>query len=263
MKRRFLSVFVLLFIVASLLCSCAIHKGSFAFSPNFESRELTLTMYSGAERDVTVPKSHWGMPVSAIGERAFPSSSAIKSITLPDTVREIMSLAFENCRSLESIDLSSSLEIIRINAFKNCTALETVILPASVEKIEPRAFSGCTALKKFEVAASNPKYRAIDGHLYDKNILVACAAGSVKEEFAVSDGAEGIAAEVFADCSTLCVIHLPASLKSIDAKAFEGCGSIREIRFAGTAEEWRAIGENIDFSGCVSIICSNGTLSGN
>ena len=263
MKRRFLAVFLTIIIATSLLCSCAIHKGSFAFSPNFESRELTLTMYTGAERDVAVPESHWGMPVVAIGERAFPSSSGIKSITLPDTVREIMSLAFENCRSLESIDLSSSLETIRANAFKNCTALETVILPASVEKIEPRAFSGCTALKQFEVASANPKYHAIDGHLYDKNVLVACATGSVKEEFTVPDGAEGIAAEVFADCSTLGVINLPVSLKSIDAKAFQGCGSIREIRFAGTTEEWYAIGGNIDFSGYVSIICSNGTLSGN
>lgn len=262
MKKRILALLLALVFV-SLLCACVIHKDSFSFTPNYEQKQLTLTLYLGSDENVSVPSKHWGMPVEAIGKEGFSSTPYVKGIVLPNTVKRILSLAFSGCTSLESVKLPDSLEKIESGAFQGCTSLKEIYIPKNVNRIEPGAFNGCTSLIKFEVDKSNTDYSAIDGHLYYRNTtLIAVATASVGKEFTVPDGTAKISTGAFSDCSSLETVHIPASVKDIASDAFSDCSSIREIHFKGTSSEWYAMQSRPSFGNrYVSIVCSNGTIS--
>ena len=75
-------------------------------------------------------------------------SSAIKSITLPDCIKELDEKAFYNCKELKSAKLPASLTTIPKSAFELCTSLESVTIPAGIVTIGEKAFYECKALEK-------------------------------------------------------------------------------------------------------------------
>lgn len=64
----------------------------------------------------------------------------LKSVELPDTLKEIGSCAFEGCTKLQQIQLPGSIEKIGSYAFYECTKLQQIKLPNSVKKIGEDAF---------------------------------------------------------------------------------------------------------------------------
>lgn len=80
-----------------------------------------------------------------IKEEAFLNCSKLISVTIPDSVREIRSLAFGGCTNLASVEISSSGSLlIRNRAFAGCTSLTDVVFknkPLMV--IAKNAFEGC------------------------------------------------------------------------------------------------------------------------
>src|SRR5215470_12994182 len=64
---------------------------------------LTITGYTGPGGVVAIPSIIDGLPVTAIGAGAFASCSNLQSITIPDGVIEIGSLAFWDCIGLTNI----------------------------------------------------------------------------------------------------------------------------------------------------------------
>lgn len=74
--------------------------------------------------------------------------SAIKSITLPDCIKELDEMAFYSCKELKSAKLPASLTTIPKSAFELCTSLESVTIPAGIVTIGEKAFYECKALEK-------------------------------------------------------------------------------------------------------------------
>ena len=178
-------------------------------------------------RDLDVPNEIYGLPVLAIGDRAFYGCSSLKSIDLPDSVTTIGDCAFSGCDSLNSIDL-----------------------PYSVTTIGDSAFSGCSLLTSVEVSEKNENYISVDGVLFtkDRKTFVQYPAGKKDKEYAIPSGVTTIGG-AFSGCSSLESIDLPDSVTTIGIAAFRGCSSLESIVIPDSVT---TIG-NEAFDGCPSL----------
>jgi hypothetical protein len=81
--------------------------------------------------------------VTAIGEEAFMFCGNLKSVHMPDSIREIKNYAFSACTSLKKVVMGKYTETIGANAFNTCLAMTEVVLPLSLSKVEVAAFDNC------------------------------------------------------------------------------------------------------------------------
>ena len=105
-------------------------------------------------------------------------------------------------------------------AFSGCSSLTSIVIPDSVTSIGQHAFYHCNALASITVNANNPNYKSSDGNLYTKDgkTLIQYAVGKTDKTFTVPDG-----------------------VTSIGDRAFDSCTALKDIYYAGTAEEWSKI----------------------
>lgn len=81
-----------------------------------------------------------------IESNAFKGNTNIKTITLPDSIKEIRYGAFASCEALESINLPASLEGLD-KSFFYCTNLKEIIIPDSLTPMSFfESFMGCSSL---------------------------------------------------------------------------------------------------------------------
>jgi len=91
--------------------------------------------------------------------RIFNDCSALKTVILPDNLKELGLNVFADCTGLESITLPEGLEVIGIDAFSGCTSLKEITIPANVRLIQPNAFENNTSLKKIIFRGNAPTIR--------------------------------------------------------------------------------------------------------
>ena len=151
--------------------------------------EITITGYTGAEKDITIPSLLNGKNVTAIGSDVF-TDDAITNITIPESVTTIDSGVFWECRTLESIRFTGNnpnyksdngiafskdgsvlfhypanksgaaytvpagVTTIGRCAFDHNQQLQSVTLTDGVSRIEDCAFWRCEALASFNIPKS-------------------------------------------------------------------------------------------------------------
>ncbi|MDO4959945.1 MAG: leucine-rich repeat domain-containing protein [Prevotellaceae bacterium] len=91
-----------------------------------------------------------------IEEWAFGQCSALKSVTLPDNLKELQYGAFLSCLSLAEIQLPSTVEKFQRAVFKGCTSLKEITLPATVSTFNAQVFMNCSNLAKVTVLNPTP-----------------------------------------------------------------------------------------------------------
>lgn len=91
---------------------------------------LTITRYRGKEEKVIIPKQIDGKDVTVIGQEAFCYNIYIRSLKLPNTLKEIKNGAFLNT-PLEYVEISESIELLGAYSFANCKNLKTVVIFSS------------------------------------------------------------------------------------------------------------------------------------
>lgn len=123
-------------------------------------------------------------------------------------------------------------------------SVRRVLIPASVRKIAVTAFEGCTELEEIVVHPENTAYRSESGCLYQGNILLRVPRGR-QGSVAVAEGTVGIAPGALSGCRHLEEIILPATVRTIGERAFEGCEKLQAIAIpaACKVKEWA-------FKGC-------------
>ena len=194
--------------------------------------------------------------VESIGEGAFAGCSSLAYVEIPASVTNVGARAFAGCASLAEIAVvranrsyaarngmfltadgrtllegvngdaavPDGVETVAAGAFAGRSGLAHVSLPASVRTVGAGAFAGCAALAEIAVDPANGSYASRDGMLLtaDGKTLVAGVNGDV----AVPDGVEDIAEDAFAGRAGLVGVSLPASVASVPASAFDGCGAL-------------------------------------
>ena len=105
--------------------------------------------YEDGISSLVIPESIDGVPVVAIGERAFRDCSTLNGdVVLPKSIVAIEKEAFMNADGLNGrIYFPQSLKVISDRAFYGCQSLKgDLIIPDSVETIGDEAFSYCVEI---------------------------------------------------------------------------------------------------------------------
>lgn len=132
----------------------------------------------------------FGANMKILGSFCF-SNSALKEITLPSSLEQVVMCAFQNCKQLEKITIEDgSLTTIARNTFFGCTSLSSVDLGASVTTVEKYAFGGCPNLQKIYIPNS---VTSIDSTaFYNDSITIYGYSDSNAIQFAADNGIDNV-----------------------------------------------------------------------
>ena len=151
--------------------------------------------YGGISGDAT--KIKFGNSVNSISKWAefghnYPNLS---SITMSDSMTEIIDNLFSGCTNLVEVNLPESITSIGEYAFSKCSNLSSITIPDSVTSIGTNAFQRCTNLSSLTIGS----------------------------------GVTSIGNAAFYDCESLSSITIPDSVTSIGDWAFQGCSNLTEV----------------------------------
>ena len=170
-------------------------------------------------------------PVTMIDEGAFAGCNKMKTVTLPNTVKEIGGGAFNGCSSMTSINVPTQLQRIGDLAFWNCSSLSRMVLNDSVESIGVGAFQSCTSLSVFTFGAGTREI--------GERVLNNCTRLNIVNF--VTNGKDirlTIPKGAFKGCTSLAKIKLPDTVYEIKDAAFEGCTQLTSVMLP----EWFSTG---------------------
>ena len=249
-------------IFGALLC-IAILCGSFTENGLSELSDhslfCTISQYTDAHKELTLPDDINGAPLTTIGERSFLENENILSVVLPETIDTIDSYAFawsslrtisfmnehyhliddgafESSR-LESAVLPKQVNLFGRGVFGGCWKLTDVVLPETIHSIPPYTFIECESLRTIVLPDSvftvdECAFYGCTGlrdiqwpealNMIDKEAFEACAF----EKLFLPGQLAFILDSAFSDCKALTYAVLPRSLQYIADTAFFGCGNL-------------------------------------
>ncbi|MBR2480375.1 MAG: leucine-rich repeat protein, partial [Clostridia bacterium] len=148
-------------------------------------------------------------------------------------------------------------------AFDQSSTLTTVTIPDTVENISGSVFVRCPNLECISVDAKNPKYRSLDGNLYNKNCteLIQYAVGKKNAEFTLPDTVDLIQIYAFWGNTNLkkILVGKKSGFISIDGNLYSEGGQMLLQYACGKTEEEFFIPNGITkiahccFSNCKSL----------
>ncbi|MBO4736870.1 MAG: leucine-rich repeat protein, partial [Bacilli bacterium] len=118
------------------------------FELNEDGQSYSVTPKGDVIRDITIPSTYNGLPVSSIPDYSFGLCRSMKKITMPDSIVSIGVQAFMGCVSLEEINFSNSLTSFPDRMCFGCRSLTSVNIPSGVATIGENAFERCSSIKE-------------------------------------------------------------------------------------------------------------------
>lgn len=218
--------------------------------------EVTITDYIGTSEHVLIPDTIDGLPVTALGHRAFYEKT-VTTVVVPDSVTEIGAACFsgdnylvslklpdglkrmppaslESCMRLYDFDLPQSLEKIYSSVFEFNYYLTHLTLPSSLTEIEQQNFIGLYGLQSLTIAEDNAAFKLdeTNGLLMtaDGTRLLHCFSDIVPaEEIILPEGVKTVDPFAFHYDYDVKRIVLPEGVETIGAMAFAMCPNLTEI----------------------------------
>ena len=208
--------------------------------------------------------------LKTLKERAFAGCAALSAVDFGGVVT-IGGKAFAGCTGLKELAFSEEVRKIGTGAFSG-SGLETVTLPAWIEEVEPGAFSvvplktlrfdntNGVFLGRFSKGALRMLYLGANARgvtaelLADCQSLAAVLVDPENPEYA-ADGAGALYDKNFTRlikypaCAAAAAYTVPATVRTVDAKAFANATALRELVFQGPLT---GIGEDA-FDGCAAL----------
>ena len=173
----------------------------------------------------------------------YPKGKSETSYTIPNSVTSIRYSAFARCTSLTSITIPDSVTSIGESAFARCTSLTSITIPDSVTSIGYSAFEYCTGLTSINVASGNNYYSSNNGVLFNKKKteLIRYPEGKSQTSYTIPNSVTSIGKRAFIFCSSLTSITISNSVTSIGVYAFYDCSGLKDVYYAGSEAQWKAI----------------------
>ncbi len=248
------------------------------YTINTEDGTATITKFRAlvdGSYDITIPTDFGRFPVTAIGDDAFRGCSALKKVTIPQSVTSIGDSAFAGCRNLDSVTIKDAATSIGNRAFTECPLTTTLSLGKKITTIGDEAFYDCRGLTSVTIP---PSVTSIGKKAFYQCIHLKTL--SFGEN--IKTNIETIGDEAFYYCIELESVTIPQSVTSIGNDAFGQCHDLQSltIKDAATSIGHRAflgctslatisLGENIKtigysaFNSCTSINLTNVTIPEN
>ena len=218
--------------------------------------EVTITEYIGTSEHVLIPDTIDGLPVTALGHRAFYEKT-VTTVVVPDSVTEIGAACFsgdnylvslklpdglkrlppaslESCMRLYDFDLPQSLEKIYSSVFEFNYYLTHLTLPSSLTEIEQQNFIGLYGLQSLTLAEDNAAFKLDEANgllmTADGTRLLHCFSDIVPaEEIILPEGVKIVDPFAFHYDYDVKRIVLPEGVETIGAMAFAMCPNLTEI----------------------------------
>ena len=226
------------------------------FAYTADGGEVTITDYVGTSEHVLIPDTIDGLPVTALGNRAFYEKT-VTTVVVPDSVTEIGAACFsgdnylvslklpdglkrlppaslESCMRLYDFDLPQSLEKIYSSVFEFNYYLTHLTLPSSLTEIEQLNFIGLYGLQSLTLAEDNAAFKLdeTNGLLMtaDGTRLLHCFSDIVPaEEIILPEGVKIVDPFAFHYDYDVKRVVLPEGVETIGAMAFAMCPNLTEI----------------------------------
>lgn len=187
------------------------------------------------DKDIVIPETYKGLPVTEIGKEAFRYNNTITGVKMPSGVKFIGEAAFNSCENLTEI-----------------------VLPSNETFVDDFAFDGCSKLT----------YNSYDNGLYlgtsDNPYLILMKA---KDQYIttceINSGTKRIQSRAFSRCYDLTSIEIPEGVVSIGTQAFEECPSMTELQLPNSVTKIGTYAFGFSFKTFNYNICDNAKYIGN
>lgn len=163
--------------------------------------------------------------VTVIPAYAFSSDTALKSVTIPNTVVTIGERAFNNT-GLTSMDIPDNVTSVGEGAFDSCTKIQTLSIGKGIKNIENYAFAYLYDLTTL-VIPDNVETIGDEAFYYCKSL----------SSVSIGKGVTSIGSSAFASCPSLESIEIPGNVKTIIGTAFTSCTNLKSVKFNEGLEE--------------------------
>ena len=225
--------------------------GSITFAQNSKLEVIGNSAMAGSKTvTLTIPAT-----VKEIGNNAFQNSPLLEEVIFEEgcQLETMGNYVFQNCQSLTSFTFpTNSYEeevdgatVVKYNTidigtylFAKCLNLTTVTLSPSIADIE-NAFANCYSITKVIVLPGSANFSQDDELpiiLNAEGTAIRYIYGEIVGEFTIPEGYVEIEANAFAGQTKMTKITIPSTMKEIGNKAFNGCGSLKEVVFAGKSQ---------------------------
>ena len=184
--------------------------------------------------DINIPSALDDIPVTGIGNYAFPYLPALTNVTIPQGITSVGDYAFSDCDGLISATIEEGVPT-GTNMFNGCDNLTTVKLPESLTTIADGSFANCSALNHVTIPDNVTKIGT--------SAFCVCNALS---DITLGRGLTTIGDFAFKNCDSLETIQLPSNLEKIGDDAFCECDILKSITLQDSVTD---IGEGA-FSSC-------------
>ncbi len=178
---------------------------------------LNLSAWS---KGLTLPST-----VVSVGEAAFGNASGLTSITIPNTVKTMETLAFAGCKSVRTIALGTGLTELTDYVFYDNLALESIQWGSSkITKIGTSAFEKAGQKNGTLLTLALPdSVKAIgDSAFANTNALKTLNLNKVQT----------IGKKAFASAQKLTALTIPANVQTLSQLSFYNCRSLIDITFS-------------------------------
>lgn len=188
-----------------------------------DGTELEVARSNGSyEGEIVIPSEVTYMnrtrKVTAIGEGAFYDCYALKSVTIPNSVKTIGGGAFSKSEALESVTIPNSVTSIGSSAFSYCHALTSLTIPNSVTDIGDYTFNHCSGLTSITISNNV------------ESIGISAFEGCFRlTSVTIPNNIRTIGRNAFRDCLALSSITIPNNVTTIGESAFEGCRALTSV----------------------------------
>jgi hypothetical protein len=238
------------------LASISVDRKNVDFSAEdgvlFNKNKTTLLYCpAGAKEGFYIPISVTCVANNALKDIGMEYNTSNGAVYLGDFKNPYRWLVSVESASIASCTVNSQCEYIIGNAFNGCSNLAYVNVPESVAEVGDKAFNGCNATL-YCAAASRPDgwstkasitkvvwgvILSQSGFVYSpKDGQIHSYIGDNKTIVSVPQNIDGftitsIGEKAFCNCPDLQSVTIPATIKSIDKTAFNGCNSIKTLAY--------------------------------
>jgi uncharacterized repeat protein (TIGR02543 family) len=256
-KKKVLPMILVIVLLLCILPAVVLMEVSGDYEYSVVNGNATITGYTGAGGDITLPDTLNGFTVTAIGSNVFKDRPYITGVTIPDSVLIIGTSAFSGCSGLLSLSIGNyvtsidlyafayctgltgrltipdSVITIGIEAFRDCTAVTEVTIGSGVTSIGNNAFFGLVSLTQYNVSTDNSKFSSDSGVLFNKakTELLHYPIAKTGSAYTVPDSVTSIKYPGFSYCANLNSVTLGSGIKTIGDSSFSHCTNLAGINF--------------------------------
>lgn len=189
---------------------------------------------SSSLRKIKIPDS-----VIVIGERALDSCINLHYVDIGKGVKIIKEFAFRCCRELETLSLPNNIETIESMAF-SYTALKELIIPQFCSKITGNPI----AYNNVRIKSNSPHFIVEDDILFTSNMNELISFQSSLSTYTIPNSVTRIGSYAFWYSTNLKNIVIPTSVKDIGINPFANCNLAINNQSKDFSLKWRLLIDN-------------------